>query len=184
MPFVVVYDANVLYPNLMRDLLIRIARQGLVQAKWSERILDETFDSLRRNRPELPADRLLRTRELMVKAVADCLVHDYEALVEAVDLPDPDDRHVLAVAIKAHAQVIVTNNLRDFPAKELDRWDIEAKSPDAFVSDQIHLDRAVVYAEVTRIADSRVNPRQTVSDVLDKLDALGLVSSAALLRRS
>ncbi|PRY13958.1 PIN domain-containing protein [Kineococcus rhizosphaerae] len=120
----------------------------------------------------------------MVKAVADCLVSGYEQLIDAVDLPDPDDRHVLAVAIKSHAQVIVTSNLKDFPAKELDRWDIEAKSPDDFVSDQIHLDRAVVYAEVARIADSRQNPPHTVDDVLDKLEALGLVSSAALLRRT
>lgn len=184
MAFVVVYDANVLYPNLLRDLLIRLAQQGLVQAKWSDQILDETFRNLKANRPDLDPGKLDRTRVLMVAAVRDCLVRGYEPLVDALTLPDPDDRHVLAVAIKAKAQVIVTQNLKDFPTDRLAPWDVEAKSPDDFISDQIHLDKATVYAEVARIADSRRSPPHTVDDVLDGLEMLGLVSSASLLRRT
>jgi hypothetical protein len=100
-PFVVLYDANVLYPSTLRDLLIRVAQAGLVQAKWTERILDEAFSSLSTNRPDLDSAKLARTRELMNQAVRDCLVAGYEQLVDAVELPDPDDRHVLAAAIKA-----------------------------------------------------------------------------------
>ncbi|WHT18091.1 PIN domain-containing protein [Crossiella sp. CA-258035] len=123
-----------LYPSTLRDLLIRIARAGLVQAKWTNRILDEVFDNLREHRPDLDPDALTRTRRLMVCAVRDCLVTNYEPLEAALELPDPDDRHVLAAAIKARAQVIVTNNLRDFPSGHDGRWDIEAKSADDFAT--------------------------------------------------
>jgi predicted nucleic acid-binding protein len=115
MTFTVVYDANVLYPNTLRDLLIRIAQSGTVQAKWTNAILDEMTAALRRNRPDIPAEKIQRLRELMNKAVRDCLVSGYEPLVEGLKLPDPDDRNVLAAAIKAGAQVIVTRNLKDFP---------------------------------------------------------------------
>src|SRR5258707_5558084 len=74
MAFIVVYDANVLYPNTLRDLLIRISRVGLVQAKWTNEILDETLRALRRNRPDIPPDKLDRLRQLMNEAVRDCLV--------------------------------------------------------------------------------------------------------------
>jgi hypothetical protein len=96
MSFVVVYDACVLYPSTLRDLLIRIAQTDLVQAKWTDRILDEVFGNIEKNRPDLDPDRLLRTRSLMNAAIADVLVADYEPLIGAVHLPDHDDRHVLA----------------------------------------------------------------------------------------
>ena len=92
MAFSVVHDANVLYPSTRRDLLIRIAQAGLVQAKWTDEILDEVFDNLIDNRPDLDPGALARTRELMVQAVRDCLVTDSELLIEPVELPDPDDR--------------------------------------------------------------------------------------------
>lgn len=76
MTFTVVYDANVLYPSCLRDLLIRVAQAGLVQAKWTDQILDETFDNLVKDRPDLDPDKLVRTRQLMCRAIRDCLVKD------------------------------------------------------------------------------------------------------------
>jgi predicted nucleic acid-binding protein len=180
--FVVLYDANVLYPSTLRDLLIRIAQAGLVQAKWTDQILDEVFRHLTANRADLDPQKLNRTRILMNKAVRDCLVTGYEPLIDALTLPDADDRHVLAAAIKARAQVIVTNNLKDFPPTALEAWDMEAKSADDFVLDQINLGRAVVYSAVQRIADSRANPPATFSDVLAMLERDGLMESTAALR--
>src|SRR6266567_3614659 len=81
MTFTVVYDANVLYPNTLRDLLIRIAQSGTVQAKWTNAILDEMAAALRRNRPDIPAEKIQRLRELMNKAVRNCLVSGYEPLI-------------------------------------------------------------------------------------------------------
>lgn len=181
MPFVVLYDANVLYPSTLRDLLIRIAQAGLVQAKWTDQILDEAFSNLAENRPDLDPARLARTRELMNRAVRDCLVTGFEPLIGALRLPDPGDRHVLAAAIKARAQLIVTHNLMDFPASALEPWDMEAKSPDDFVLDQIDLSREAVYGAVQRMADSRENPPASFADILSMLERDGLVESAAAL---
>ncbi|HLK75216.1 MAG TPA: PIN domain-containing protein [Streptosporangiaceae bacterium] len=94
------YDANVLYPNTLRDLLIRISQAGLVQAKWTNEILDEMIEALTRNRPDIPSNKLDRLRQLMIEAVRDCLVSGYEPLIEGLKLPDPSDRHVLAAAIR------------------------------------------------------------------------------------
>ncbi|MFJ6212728.1 PIN domain-containing protein [Streptomyces sp. NPDC092296] len=182
MAFVVVYDACVLYPSTLRDLLIRIAQAGLVQAKWTDQILDEVFRNLKENRPDLSPDKLDRTRRLMMRAVGDCAVLNYQPLIEVLELPDPDDRHVLAAAIKAKAQLVVTRNLDDFPADVLADWGVEAKHPDDFVVDQIGLDRQAVYAAVRQIADSWRNPPGAVEDVLVRLEKDGLLESVALLR--
>jgi predicted nucleic acid-binding protein len=182
MPFIVVYDANALYGNAQRDLLIRIAQSGLVQAKWTDQILDEMLSNLGKKRPDILADKLGVLRELMNRAVRDCLVTGYEPLVESLHLPDPDDRHVLAAAIKSSAQVIVTTNLKDFPEAELQPWNVEVKSPDDFVLDQITIDARIVYSCVREIANSRRNPPNTVEDVLAELERAGLVQSVAALR--
>jgi predicted nucleic acid-binding protein len=182
MTFVVLYDACVLYGNTQRDLLIRIAQSGLVQAKWSNAILDEMQRGLAANRPDIPAEKLARLRALMNRAVPDVLVEGHEPLIESLKLPDPQDRHVLAAAIKAPAQMIVTSNLRDFPAAMLAPWNVEAKSPDDFVLDQIDFDDRVIWACVQQIVDSRSNPPETIEDVLDALERAGLVESVAALR--
>lgn len=75
----------------------------------------------------------------MRQAVDDCLVTGYEDLVESLCLPDRDDRHVLAAAIRRGAQVIVTENKRDFPKTRLEPFDIEAQSADEFLCNQIGL---------------------------------------------
>lgn len=99
-----------------------------------------------------------------------------------MDLPDPDDRHVLAAAIGARAQVIVTRNLADFPDRALRPWDVEAKSPDDFVFDQIDLNQEAVYGSIKLIADSRTRPPATVTRVIAELERDGLAQSAEALR--
>ncbi|MBX3216621.1 MAG: PIN domain-containing protein [Labilithrix sp.] len=135
MAFVVLYDACVLYPAPLRDLLIRLANTGIVRARWSEAILDECFRNIQEQRPDLKPEALQRTRELMKKAVANCMVTGFESLIEGITLPDPDDRHVLAAAIRVGAQAIVTFNLRDFPKETLSQYEVEAQPPDDFVLD-------------------------------------------------
>ena len=183
MAFIVVYDANVLYPNTLRDLLIRIAQlPHLVQAKWTDDILDEALGAVSKNHPDIPSEKIGRLRHLMNEAVRDCLVEGYEPLIDSLDLPDPDDRHVLAAAIKAGAQAIVTRNLRHFPKGRLVPWNMRAKSPDDFVRDQIDIDRQAVYACVQQIVDSRTRRPVTIEDVLQELETDSLVTSAAALR--
>ncbi|WP_250290159.1 PIN domain-containing protein [Frankia sp. CiP1_Cm_nod1] len=177
-----VYDANVLYPNTLRDLLIRIAQSGLVQAKWTNEILDEMATAIGRTRPDISPEKLTRLRSLMNAAIRDVLVFGYEPLIEGLKLPDPGDRHVLAAAIKAGAQVIVTRNLKDFPAADLEPWGVEAKTPDAFVLDQVGIRGQAVAASIQQIADSRTNPPESVDDILRQLERNGLVESTAALR--
>ena len=103
-PVIAVYDANILYPAPLRDLFIRIAQAGLVLARWTETIHDEWTRNVLKDNPRLSAERLTRTRNLMNEAVRDCLVTGYEDLIASLSLPDPDDRHVLAAAIRAGPQ--------------------------------------------------------------------------------
>jgi len=182
MAFVVVYDACVLYPASVRDLLIRIANTGVVRARWSDRILDECFRNVAANQPHIPAPALERTRRLMTEAVPDCLVRGYEDLESGLDLPDPDDRHVLAAAIRAGAQAIVTYNLRDFPDHVLARYDIESKHPDEFVLDTIDLAPGAVVQCVTDQAASYRRPPMSIPELLDVLRRRELVRSVAKLR--
>lgn len=104
MAIVALYDANVLYPNTLRDVLIRVAIAGLVQAKWTDEILDEVFQHLKENRPDLDPARLDRTRALMNGAIRDVLVTGYESRIGRLKLRDSDDRHVVAAAIQRRRQ--------------------------------------------------------------------------------
>lgn len=182
MPALAVYDANVLYPNTLRDLLIRLARAGAVRARWTDRILDETFEALRRTRPDIESTKLDALRQRMNDAVRDCLITDFEQHIGSLDLPDVNDRHVLAAAIHSHAETIVTWNLRDFPAKVLDRHGIQARTPDDFVHDITLAEEATVIICVQQIADARLRRPQTIGDIIDQLERDGLVRSAARLR--
>ena len=116
---VALLDANVLYPARLRDLLVRLAIAGQYQARWSEQILDECFDNLIADRPDLPVEHLHRTRHLLSVAVPDAVVADYDHLVDGLALPDRDDRHVLAAAVASGADNLVTANLADFPARAI-----------------------------------------------------------------
>lgn len=181
MRFTVVLDACVLYPAPLRDFLLRLATTGLFAAKWTDAIHDEWIRNLTAQRPELET-RLQRTRELMNEAVPDCLVHGYEPLVEALTLPDPDDRHVLAAAIRAGAQTIVTYNLKDFPAEALDSFGVEAVDPDRFVEQQLDLHEAAVVAVARSHRASLAKPPVDVDSYLDTLSAQGLVATADRIR--
>lgn len=182
MAFAVIYDACVLYPAPLRDLLLRIALSGVVRARWTDRILDECFRNVAENRPDLSREALSRTRRLMCEAVPDCLVTNYETLADGVALPDEGDRHVLAAAIRCGAQAIVTFNLRDFPAEALAPLGIEAKHPDDFVLDAIGLKPGVVLQVITRQADALKAPPVSVGKLLDTLREAGLEQAVARLR--
>lgn len=109
-PFTAVYDACVLYPAPLRDFLMWLGLSGRFRARWSAHIHDEWQRNLLKNRPDLTKEQLRRTASLMDTAIPDGLVHGYEELINGLTLPDPDDRHVLAAAIRCNASVIVTFN--------------------------------------------------------------------------
>lgn len=182
MAFTAVYDANVLHPASLRDLLIRLAARGLFRAKWTEAILDEAFESVLRANPELDRERLDRTRAKMIQAVPDCLVTGCEPLIHAIELPDEDDRHVVAAAVRCHAGVIVTSNLRDFPADALEPFSIEAQSPDVFILHLLGFARDEVIMAITKQAAALSQPPMTFDELLDRLSEVGLSRSVAAIR--
>lgn len=182
MAFVALYDACVLYPNALRDLLIRVANAGLVRARWTERILDECFRAIQKSRPDLTAERLVRTRELMNQAVRDCLVDGYEPLIEGLTLPDPNDRHVLAAAIHCHAQTIVTINLKDFPDDALRAFGMEAQHPDDFLLCQIDLNEGLMLRILEEQRRALTRKPKSTEELLDGLQTNGLVRTVARYR--
>jgi len=109
-------------------------------------------------------------------------VTGFDDLVDGLDLPDADDRHVLAAAIRAGAQAIVTFNLDDLPEAKLARYNVEAKHPDEFVLDAIDLAPGLVTAVVSEQAATLRNPPRSVGELLDTLRDQRLVRSVAKLR--
>lgn len=177
------FDACVLYPAQMRDLLLRVAHTDLFKARWSAQIHDEWINALLRTRPELQA-RLQRTRELIDQSVPNCLVKGYEAHIEGVELPDANDRHVLAVAIHCHAGVIVTANLKDFPEHTLKPLGITAQHPDEFLSHVFDLSPGAVINAVREMRTQLTKPPKSVDELLDDLLRAGLPNVVSLLSQS
>ncbi len=180
--FTAIYDACVLYPAPLRDFLLRLAQTELFRARWTEEIHREWMGAVLRDRPDLSLAQIERTRRLMDEAVPDCLVTGHEPLVEALRLPDPGDRHVLAAAIHCQADVIVNPKRRDFPATVLDRYGIEAQHPDEFACHIIELDQDAVREAFRRQRAALRNPPRSALELLEILRRQGLISTAERLR--
>ena len=176
------YDANVLYPGPLRDLLMRLALEDIFLARWTNEIHEEWIRNVLADRPDLKREQLERTRDLMNQHVRDCLVTGYADLIPSLRLPDPDDRHVLAAAIKAQASVIVTFNLDDFPETELNKYGIEAQHPDEFLVYQFDLSSAAVCRAVQKQRAALKNPPVAVTDLLDTLKRQQLPKTVERLR--
>lgn len=182
-PLIAVYDACVLYPAPLRDLLMHLALTGLFQARWTEQIHEEWIRSLHEDRPELSLAKLERVRDLMNAHAEDCLVTDYESLIDALVLPDPNDRHVLAAAIRAKAGLIVTYNLADFPARLLDLHGVKAEHPDAFILRLLEVNPERVVQAVQDQRQSLRSPEVTAHELLTTLDKQRLKQSVTKLRQ-
>ncbi|MEP5730315.1 MAG: PIN domain-containing protein [Sulfitobacter sp.] len=176
-------DANVLYPAPMRDVLMQLAVTDIFKAKWSEDIHREWIDALMRNEPHRDRAALERTRDLMNQATRDCLVTGYDALIRSLDLPDPDDRHVLAAAIVGRCDVIVTQNLKDFPEDALETFGIETQHPDDFLSNHLALAPVLFCSALRKVRARLKNPPYTAEDYLAILTQQGLVATAAELEQ-
>jgi hypothetical protein len=171
-------DANVLYPAPIRDLLLQLAVTGLFKAKWSADIHHEWIEALVRNEPHRDRAALERTRDLMDRAVRDCLVAGYESLVPTLALPDAGDRHVLAAAIAGDCDIIVTQNLKHFPEEILTPLGIDRQHPDTFLSNHLSVAPGVFCSAVRKVRGRLAHPPYSVEDYLDTLRSQGLVTTA------
>ncbi|MDK4744730.1 PIN domain-containing protein [Leclercia adecarboxylata] len=182
-PYPVVLDACVLYPSMLRDLLMHIGKTGLYQPKWTAQIHDEWQRNLLINRPDITADQLKRTEMLMNKAFGDACVSGYESIIDGLSLPDQDDRHVLAAAIRSDSEVIVTYNLVDFPGGNLAEFDVEALHPDEFLSDLFDLNHALVLEAVRMQRSHLRHPPLNPDQFLQGLLQLGLPKTVTELEK-
>lgn len=181
-PFTTIYDACVLYPAPLRDLLVRLAGKGLYRARWSAQIDDEWKRNLLLKRRDLTRGQLDRISTLMEAAIPDALVVGHESLYPALYLPDPDDVHVLAAAIRSNAEVIVTFNLKDFPPSALRCFGVEAQHPDEFIMDLWDLDQAAVLEAVAEMRRSLARMPYTAEALLECYSRQGLPQTAGVLR--
>ncbi len=176
-------DASVLYPVSLRNLLMRLTIDDLYQARWAADVHAEWIRAVLRDNPSLPMARLHEVRDAMDAHADDALVSGYSSLVTSLTLPDPNDRHVLAAAIVANADVIVTRNLRDFPATALSPYGIEAQHPDEFVRHLLDLAPAAVVAAVAAQQARLTKPPVSLPDLLALFERLGLAETVTELRR-
>ena len=179
--FTALLDACVLYPAPLRSLFMYLAMTDLFRARWTDAIHEEWMRNVQKDYPDITRAKAERVRDLMNAHVHDCLVTGYEDLIHGLNLPDPNDRHVLAAAIHARADIIVTSNLGDFPQKVLNAFDIEAQHPDDFVSRLLDLAPGVVCGAVKRQRGSLKNPPKTVEEFLDILARQSLPQTVARL---
>lgn len=179
----VVLDACVLYPAALRDFLLQLVEAEVFQGHMTATILDECFRSIQRKRPELSQGKLQKTRGAIEDAFSDLLILDYEGFVDGLTLPDPDDRHVLAAAIRGGVPIILTFNLRDFPAGVLAAHGVVAMHPDTFLATCMAESPGTVVAVVQKQADGLKNPPTTLWQLLDRLADQGLVNTVEAIRR-
>jgi hypothetical protein len=176
-------DSCVLYPVRLRDLLLSLAAAGLFRPIWSDIIHEEWMTSVLVNRPDLTRAQLEAARSAMERAFPAAAVSGFESLISAVNLPDPDDRHVLAAALHARADLIITVNLKDFPTAALSPHSIVAAYPDPFVDYLFDLDEPEAIAATARMRSRLRAPALSSDDFIDSIAQIGMPLTASRLRR-
>lgn len=174
-----VLDTNVVYPIEIRDLLFWFAHYDLFTPKWSHNIFSEWERVMLRK--EVFQEEATKRINKANQAFPDALVVNYESLIDGLTLPDTDDRHVLAAAIKTNANIIVTNNLKDFPKEYLATFGLSAKSPDNFLTDIIDLNPDTATKAFKELVLNRRNPDLDEFEVLDIMRKQGLKNAADYL---
>lgn len=182
--YTAILDANVMFPVNVFDILAQFCIEGLFTAKWSEDIDGEWTKNLLASRTDLTKEQVFKRRDRQRIALPDWEVEKekYQSLIAAINLPDINDRHVLAAAIAGHADSIVTFNTKDFPSDVLDQYDIEAIHPDDFICHQLDL---IPYQALTAIKHIRLrlkNPPYTAQELLDSYERSGLTSTVTKLK--
>lgn len=173
-PTVAVLDACVLYPILLRRILAEVAAAGLYRARWSDRIEEEWVLAVQRNHPDLEDEVLEGEVEALHALLPEGHVTGYRDLVREITLPDRDDRHVLAAAIRCEADLILTMDLRHFPKRRLRPHGVEARHPDAFLSALLRSNRDRVLSVLRHVRQTLFDEPIPTADFLLSIERSGL----------
>lgn len=177
--FKCVLDTNVIYPIEIRDLLFWFAYYDMYTPKWSNHIFDEWKNvMIRKGITEKEANKRVQKANL---AFPDALITNYSGLIDSLKLPDQKDCHVLAAAIKTNANVIVTNNIKDFPKSYLASFGLTAKTADDFLTDIIDLNPKQAVKAFKALVLNRRNPDLNAYEVLEILRKQNLKATADFL---
>lgn len=172
-------DACVLVPIMLTDTLLRLADAELFRPLWSESVLRETLEAAITVHADLQAEAIISRMDAMRASFEDACVMGWEGLVPGISLPDPDDRHVVAAALKGRADVIVTFNAKDFPVDELQAFGIEVQHPDNFLLNQLDLDSNLAIAVLLDQAAATRRPAITPKALVERLARCGVPRFAA-----
>ena len=173
-------DANVLHGAHIRNLLLSLAGAGFFRPRWSARILEETENAISRFTGDADDGPIQRKR--IEKAFPEAMVVPDDRIQENLGLPDPDDNHVLGAAISASASVIVTENLRHFPARILSAHDIEALNADEYIANTLELDPSQTIPALKVMRIRLINPSFTVDEFIEKARQHGLRQVARIMK--
>lgn len=176
-------DTNVLYAARLRDILLDLAVEGIIELRWSPDVLDELVRAIRRHVPLTPQQDPLALIAAMTNVLPDALIVPPEPLAVSVSLPDPNDEHILAAAIHAGCDMLLTANLRHFPVDTLLQLDppVRAIHPDAFLIELITARAAEVVPVIDACRRNLTRPPLTVAEYVAALDRVGLRQTAQLL---
>jgi len=181
---VVFADANVLYNSALRDILIELALADIIRLHWSPIVLDELCRALVRTRPDYDQTKALRLVAAMMAALQAALIvpPDETSIIDGV--PDPDDAHVLAAAQHGECDVLVTFNVRDFPADVTAQLPspVTITHPDAFLIQLLTAQAAAVLPILETVRENLTRPPMTIPDYTASLERAGLKQTAELLR--
>ena len=167
MAFTALLDACVLVPAALRDTLLRAAERYMYRAIWSSEILSEVGRALEEDLDKDP-ERVGNLLSELEAAFPDALVTGYEHLVESMTV-DAGDRHVAAAAVIGHAQVLITNNRRDFPQSSLDPYNIEVQTHDEFLENLFDLDPEgmveIIIQQASDLGAPPLTPREVCANL-------------------
>jgi predicted nucleic acid-binding protein len=185
--FTALIDACTLADTLRRNLLLTLAEEEFFRVRWSQPILDETRAAVHKmllSKAAIDAEvKSARAILHMERAFEDAIVVDFDGYLPSCNgLPDPDDAHVVAAALKTQAALIVTENLKDFPAAILETLNLEAKSADAFIADTIALETGRAVQAIQRMRLRFKKPELSADQLLLEMEARGLTETVDVLR--
>ena len=178
----IICDANIFYSIVTTDLLLSLSVAELFRPRWTQHMHHEWMRNLLANRPDLDPARMARRRQQMDAAIDDCLIEGYEYLIPELHLPDNNDRHVLAAAIHAQAQVILTYNHRHFPPQILAPYGITAQHPDDFLTAVAVRSTEEVYSTLEEMRARKTRPPLSQAEILRRLERQRLPKFVTALR--
>jgi predicted nucleic acid-binding protein len=181
---IVLCDANVFYSILMTDLVLSLGEAGLFRPRWTNEIHEEWIRSVLEDQPQRTREQLERRRAFMDQAIGHDLIENYERHIDSLSLPDPDDRHVLAAAIEAGAEMLLTYNLRDFPEPVVAAYGVNVIHPDEFLGGLMAEKSETVLSVIEEMRVKRKRPEISQTLLLEKLARLSIPGFVRMLRNA